>query len=58
MKKDPNVYLEHILESIEQIEKYTGGISEEEFFYDIQKQDAVFRRIEIMGEATKRIQNL
>jgi uncharacterized protein with HEPN domain len=55
MKKDPTVYIEHILESIAQIEEYTQNISEEEFFYDIKAQDAVFRRLEVVGEASKRI---
>jgi len=44
-----------VLECIELIEKYTGGKSKEEFLKSIQLQDAVIRRIEIIGEAVKNI---
>ena len=55
MKKDPKIFLQHILESIKQVEQYTGGITREEFFKLIQVQDAVIRRLEIIGEATKHL---
>ncbi|MBI4639875.1 MAG: DUF86 domain-containing protein, partial [Candidatus Tectomicrobia bacterium] len=34
---------------------YTSGKTREEFFRDTQCQDAVIRRLEIIGEATRRI---
>ena len=55
MKKDPRIFLHHILESMEEIENHIRGISEEEFSRDIKTQDAVVRRIEIIGEAVKNI---
>lgn len=55
MKKDPQIYLEHVLESIEQIEDYTHDLLEVEFMDSKQIQDAVFRRLEIIGEAVKNI---
>ena len=55
MKKDPRIFLQHILESISEIEKYTRDISEDEFARSRQIQDAVVRRLEIIGEATKNI---
>lgn len=55
MKKDPKIFLKHIVESIEEIEKYTKGVSKEEFFKDSKSQDAVIRRIEIIGEAVKNL---
>ncbi|MDO8516992.1 MAG: DUF86 domain-containing protein [Nanoarchaeota archaeon] len=42
-------------ECISFIEEYTKGLSEEEFLKDEKVQDAVIRRIEIIGEATKNI---
>ncbi|MDI3534909.1 MAG: hypothetical protein PWQ82_1274 [Thermosediminibacterales bacterium] len=54
MKKDI-VYLKHILESIELIEKYIQNIKEDKFIMDTEKQDAIIRRFEIIGEATKNI---
>jgi len=57
MKKDPRIYLEHILESIEQIEDYTHDLLEIEFMDSEQVQDAVFRRLEVIGEAVKNIPN-
>lgn len=55
MKKDPKIFLRHILESIKKIEEFTRGVSRDEFFDLIQVQDAVIRRIEIIGEATKNL---
>lgn len=55
MKKDPKIFLQHILESIAEIEKYTKGISEGKFLKLTQIQDAVIRRLEIIGEAAKNI---
>ncbi|PIZ47022.1 hypothetical protein CO180_02135 [candidate division WWE3 bacterium CG_4_9_14_3_um_filter_41_6] len=57
MKKDPKVFLQHILESISEIEKYTKDIPENEFLQSTQVQDAVIRRLEIIGEAAKHIPN-
>lgn len=55
MTKSPRVYLGHIRDSIEQIEKYAAGLGPEEFLGDVQKQDAIIRRIQIIGEAVKRL---
>jgi len=55
MTRDELVYLEDILESIERIEVYTHNLSESEFEKNTEKQDAVLRRIEIIGEAVKNI---
>ena len=57
MKKDPLVFITHIIECIELIEKYIKGKTKKEFLQDIQLQDSVIRRIEIIGEATKNIPN-
>lgn len=53
MKKDLKVYIQDILDSLGKIEKYTKSISEKKFNDDIQLQDAVMRRLEIIGEAVK-----
>ena len=55
MKRDIRVYLDDILESIEKIEDYTELITEEDFYSNTEKQDAVLRRLEIIGEAVKNI---
>ncbi len=55
MSKDVKVFIEHILESISLIEAYTSQISKEDFLKSRQIQDAVMRRLEIIGEATKNI---
>lgn len=54
MKKDPRVYLAHILECAQKIERYTKG-GEKEFQNDTMLHDAVIRNFEIMGEAAKRV---
>ena len=55
MKKDPKIFLKHILDSIAEIEKNLKGVSEAEFKKLVSKQDAVIRRLEIIGEAAKNI---
>ena len=55
MKEDPKIFLKHIFESIERVEDYTANLSSNEFLRDKQKQDAVIRRIEIIGEAVKNL---
>ncbi len=55
MKKDPQVYLKHILDSIEAVEEYTKNLSEQDFFDSQEKQDAVIRRLEIIGEAVRNL---
>ncbi|MBU2579028.1 DUF86 domain-containing protein [Patescibacteria group bacterium] len=55
MKKDPKILLLDILDSIKKIEDYTKNISEDKFFDDMQIQDAVVRRIGIIGEAVKNL---
>lgn len=55
MKKDPKIFLLHMLESISNIEKWTKNISQEEFFDDTKTQDAVMRKFEILGEAVRNI---
>lgn len=54
-KRKPDVYLQDILESIQQIEEYLDGVNESEFYQNSEKQDAVLRRLEIIGEAVKHI---
>ena len=54
MKKD-KVYLTHILDTISDIEKFMQGVSEEQFFGNKEKQYAVLRGLEIIGEATKNL---
>ncbi len=55
MKKDPKIFLEYILESIESIEDYLDAFSKKKFFDDQKTQDAVIRKIEIIGEAVKNL---
>lgn len=55
MKKEILVYVEDVLESIAKIEEYTKGSLEEEFYDNTELQDAVLRRLEVIGEAVKNI---
>ena len=55
MKKEPAVFIEHILECIELIERYIEGKTKAEFLRSIPLQDQIIRRIEIIGEAVKNI---
>jgi len=54
MKKD-KAYLKHILDAISKVEKFTEAITKEGFFENVEKQYAVLRGLEIIGEATKNL---
>lgn len=49
-KRKPDVYLHDILDSIQQIEEYLDGVDENDFYQNSEKQDAILRRLEIIGE--------
>ena len=55
MSKDPTVYLSHILECIDLVGTYIAGLDLAGFEERQQVQDAVLRRIEIIGEAVKNL---
>jgi uncharacterized protein with HEPN domain len=55
MKRSPKLFLTDILESIDLIEKYTSSTTYKKFMNDNVIQDAIIRRFEIIGEATKNI---
>ncbi len=55
MTHDAKVFIEHILECIDLIEQYVEGTTRERFLDSTQLQDAVIRRIEIIGEAIKNV---
>lgn len=55
MKKQQEIFLEHILGSIKWIENYTKDLSQDAFEQSVQAQDAVIRRLQIIGEAVKNL---
>lgn len=54
MTKDMRVYLAHILESVQKIERFTAD-GKGRFLRDAMVQDAVLRNFTIIGEAAKRL---
>ena len=55
MKRDDDVYILDIIDSIEIAIGYTEGKSELDFETNIMLQDAVYRRLEIIGEASTKV---
>ncbi len=55
MKKEPIIFIEHILDSIGRIESYTKNLTKEKLTKNVKIQDAVIRRIEVIGEAAKNL---
>jgi uncharacterized protein with HEPN domain len=55
MRQDSDVYLLHIIEAIESIEKQISGLTEDQFYDSEVIRGFVERKLEIIGEATKRI---
>lgn len=54
-EKDDVVFIEHILDSIEAIEKFSKGITKEELSSNRMKRNAIVKEIEIIGEAIKNV---
>ena len=57
MNKEPLIFIEHILESIEKIKLYAENFTKAQLTKDAKIQDAIIRRIEVIGEAAKNLQN-
>lgn len=55
MTKSSLIYLEHILACIDKIKTYTASIDEKQFIENTLIQDAVIRNFEVIGEASKKI---
>ena len=53
--KDPLIFLEHILENISDIEKFSKGKDKEILKNDIMRQKAIIRSIEVIGEAVRNL---
>ncbi|VVB63300.1 Uncharacterised protein [uncultured archaeon] len=52
--KDDRLYLIHITECIERVERYTSR-GRDEFMADTMAQDAVLRNLQILAESTERL---
>lgn len=55
MKKDPLIYLNDILLSIDLVEKYIQNVEYSTFENSYDVQDKVLRRLEIIAEASKKL---
>lgn len=53
--KNPKIFIRHILESIAEIEKNAKNKPKRKFLSSITTQDAIIRRLEIIGEAVKNL---
>ena len=53
MSRSAKILLGEILDAAELLGKYTKGLTREDFAKNIEKQDSVARRLEIIGEAAK-----
>lgn len=54
-QRNDDLYLYDIFTSLDLIQKYTQGLSENDFASNTMLQDAIIRRLQIIGEAAKKI---
>jgi uncharacterized protein with HEPN domain len=54
-KRDPRLFMTDVLDAIEKIERYTAGLTFDQFEANEMVLDAVVRNLEIIGEATRYI---
>src|SRR5689334_5350277 len=50
-----DILLHEILDSIARIQQYIQGTTEAQFRQNVEKQDAVIRRLEVLGEAAAQL---
>lgn len=53
-EKDPRLYLIHMIECIDRIRSYAGA-GRDAFLTNQMAQDAVYRNLQVLGEAAKRV---
>lgn len=53
--KEPIIFVDHILENIQDIERFVIGVDKKDFLENKEKQNAVVRSLEVIGEAVKNI---
>lgn len=53
--RDELLFIDDIIESIDNIEEFSKGLSKERFMKDKLRQSAIVRQFEIIGEAVKNI---
>ena len=53
--KDPLIFLEHILENISDIEKFSKSKDKEILKRDVMRQKAIIKSIEVIGEAVRNL---
>lgn len=53
--KDPLIFIEHILNNIKDIEKFSKRLKKEDLRKNILKQKAIIKSIEIIGEAVSNL---
>lgn len=56
MEKMPKPFLLHIIGAIGQISEHIAGLTKKQFIKDVKTQDAVVRQLEIIGEASRRLE--
>lgn|GEM_PF-85809 len=55
MKRDSTLYLKDIMECIDRIEEFMGGMGYDQFVEDDKTASAVIRKVEVIGEAAKNV---
>jgi uncharacterized protein with HEPN domain len=55
MNKNDLAYIDHILDCIRKIQRFSKGLNLKKFSEDELIQDAIIRNIEVIGEAAKKI---
>jgi Ribonuclease HepT-like len=55
MSPEEKLRLSHIVEAADRIAEYLHDVSKESFLRDVLRQDAVIRRIQIIGEAVRHL---
>ncbi len=53
--KEVHIFLNHMLESMDDIQVFMEGVTKEHFLRNKEKQNAVIRSIEVIGEAVKNL---
>lgn len=53
--KEPIIFVDHIIDNIQDVDNFTKDVDKEDFLKNKEKQNAIIRSLEIIGEAVKNV---
>ena len=56
MSREVSMYIDDMIEAVENVIEFSNGLNRDEFFRDKKSRDATLRNLEVLGEAAELVQ--